>query len=278
MERGAYHPDPREACASPRARPAIPAPRGQCHGHRRTRHDEERAVSKPLNQRGDAPPSVRPAHFLQRVVVGCFNGPGRERDEEQRAARIGRVMLQLQREKPQVIAEGAKKGKDGRTDRRQPSASDPPRRDERTDAEEHGHQAQRAFARAECEQRRPHETQPAEWRRLAEPQWTRELGEMPVADVERDHFLVEPERPRHAPEVEQQTCAGAGDDQCECPRPAPSRLAHSSPAGAPIPQAAAVTLTIACRVKRCHRRERNKVLILNYVEVLQGAAGIEDHY
>ena len=119
-----------------------------------------------------------------------------------------------------------------RLSQRQPAQQ---RRGDRAEAEGQRPGAQRDLAPAERDVQSALQPQPAERRRLLQPQRTRQIGEAAAADVEGDHLLVEPERPAHHPEGEPEGQARERDRQRRVhpARPA-SPVAHTSPGVAPM--------------------------------------------
>src|SRR5262249_50749285 len=77
--------------------------------------------------------------------------------------------------------------------------------------ERHRKEPERAFAAPRDEIDRALDDEPHVRRRLTERERAREMGDGSLADIDRDHLLVEPEHPSVGPLDDQKEGAGCGD-------------------------------------------------------------------
>src|SRR6266542_6059148 len=105
-------------------------------------------------------------------------------------------MFEVERIMCEPRRDGTEQYEQTRTDRIQPTSARPLRDKQHARTEEHSDEPKRPFASAERNQRKPLERQPTVGCALSKPQRTGEFTERPIADVQRDHFLVQPQRSR----------------------------------------------------------------------------------
>jgi hypothetical protein len=93
----------------------------------------------------------------------------------------------------ELRSECAQRGEHHRADRPEPPAADPPRDGDRSDAERERCEPQHLLISACDPHRQPLQPEPAERCHLIELEWSGEFGEVAIADVDRDHLLIEPD-------------------------------------------------------------------------------------
>ena len=130
--------------------------------------------------------------------------PDDECGEQQREENVAGVMFDLEPIVREPLADRAQEHQDRRPGRSQPSSTDPQCSRQGRDSEEQGQETYGDFPGAQREHGDALDDQPPEWRGLTQPERTAELRKRAVAHIERDRFLVEPERARTKPLVDVQ--------------------------------------------------------------------------
>ena len=183
-------------CGEPSERFGMPSQRDRKH-HATGGQHEQRPQRKPVRHDRDR----RPDHDR---VSSCLSGRRRrERDghkgQQEPKERVRRVRLQLDGVKGDPLADRTEHYQYGAGLRRQPPSSDVESRDDGRHAKGRREGPHGQLRRSECQQDEPLEKKPAHRSALIEPQPAAQTGERAIAEVQRDHLFVEPQRTRSRP-------------------------------------------------------------------------------
>src|SRR5690606_1927620 len=141
---------------------------------------------------GNDPPAG-PAPF-DRAVLWSLDDPCGERGQQERRERIRRVVLQLEAIVRHPLPDGRHENEERRWKRMQPPHGDPEGGHHRGGACYQREEAEAQFRSAEHQERGALHDEPPEGRALPEPQRPGQPRERAIADIDRDHLFVEPER------------------------------------------------------------------------------------
>ena len=128
-----------------------------------------------------------------------FYGPDRDKRQEQSEEDIGSVVLELEAIVRQLRADPAHHHENCGSNAAHPSLAHHRSGPDSRDPEKQRHQTHRRFPGSEQRHGRTLENQPSERRALSEPQPSRKIRHGAIAQIERDHLLVNPQRKSGTP-------------------------------------------------------------------------------
>ena len=182
----------------------VPQPVGRRAARRRYTEGSRRQASLITHRsqtNGRWQPAIHQSHRrrVRSADAMCFNRPGCKNREEQPEEDIGSVVLDLETIVREPRTDPTQQDKTQGSNPSHPASANPHGKDKGRYPENQGNGAQRSFSGSQDGHGCAFEKQPSERRALSQPKDAGKFSDGAIAQVERNRFLIGPQRERGAP-------------------------------------------------------------------------------